>query len=395
MKDVKTILLTGATGFVGSNLAYEFLKKGYNLKLLVREKNNDDAEERIDKILSIFFDNHIEYKNVKNKIEVITGDITFENLGIPATVLKRLCLEVDAVFHCAALTTFDEGKKKELEEQNVKGTKNVLDFTLKLSNPDFHYMSTAYICGQEDGIFYEDDLDIGQKFNNSYEESKFKAEQLINEYRKEFDIKTTIYRPSIIVGDSKTGKTTNFSGFYSVIKAIYLLIDIFKEDLKRAGKRSSEAGVYYEGNVLNIPLRIPANAGKTLNIVPIDYTVDVVLKILKLQSASGKTYHVVNPNPPTIGYVLKIIFDLFNTSGIKMVTPDEFKLKPATPWEEFFYETIRSFGFDPYLHGKEPIFSVKNTQKNLNRIQIKCPKITKKLIQKLIYYCLKSNWGKR
>ncbi|MDP3297222.1 MAG: SDR family oxidoreductase [Thermodesulfovibrionia bacterium] len=380
---MKTIFLTGATGFVGSNLTYEFLKQGYALKLLIRDKKIN-AEERVEKSLRYLFDNPDEYKSIKSKIEIIHGDITGDNLGIKPTILKRLQSEIDLVFHNAALTGFEESKREELEKINVEGTKNVLDFTLKLAQPEFHYMSTAYVCGLNNGIFTEDDLDIGQKFNNPYEESKFKAEKLINEYRKKFPIKTTIYRSSIIVGDSKTGKTSNFLGVYSFIKAIYFLVETFTKDLKKEGRRALTAGVSYKDNKLYIPLRVPAVASKTLNIVPIDYVVKVVKRVLKEQNDSGKIYHIINPTPPTIGEIHKLVDSIFNISGIRLVNPDEFRTKPMTEWENFFIDSIKDL--TSYLQKKEPIFSDVNTQKISRGTKIKCPQITKVLVAKLISY---------
>ncbi|MBI5122865.1 SDR family oxidoreductase [Candidatus Roizmanbacteria bacterium] len=379
---MKTIFLTGATGFVGSYLTYEFLKQGYALKLLIRDKKIS-AEERLEKSLSYLIKEPGEYTKLKDNFEIIHGDITCDNLGIKPRIHKRLQSEVDIVFHNAALTSFEESKSGELKRNNLKGTRNVLDFTLKLKNPEFHYMSTAYICGQNNGVFSEDDLDAGQSFNNPYEESKFRAEKLINKYRERFFLKTAVYRPSIIVGDSKTGKTSNFLGVYSFIKAIYFLADIFSGDLKRDGKRALTAGVSCKNDRLHIPLRIPADSDKTLNIVPIDYVVAVVVMNLK-NSADFNTYHIVNPSPPTLGELNNIICSTFNLTGIKIADQDEFKTKPMTEWERFFIGSINDV--TPYLQRKEPVFSDMNTQKILKNTKIRCPKITKEIVTKLVSY---------
>lgn len=391
MNAVKTIFLTGATGFVGSNLTYEFLRQGYKLKLLIRDKKVS-AEGRLEKSLSYLFDNPDEYKRIRNKVEIIHGDITCDDLGITSAILKKLQSEIDIVFHNTALTSFDE-TKEELEKQNVKGTRNVLDFTLKLKQQNFHYMSTAYICGQNNGIFSEDDLDTGQSFNNPYEESKFKAEKLVNEYREKFNIKTTIYRPSIIVGDSNTGKTSNFLGVYSFIKAIYFLVEIFTEDLKKDGRRAQTAGVSYKNGSLYIPLRIPADSSKTLNIIPIDYVVKVAVTSLKDPTNFNNTFHIVNPSPPTLGELNCVICSIFNLSGIKIANPDEFRLKPMTEWERFFIGSINEV--TPYLQRKEPIFSDMNTQRILKGTKIRCPQITKDLVAKLVSYYIKNSGFKK
>lgn len=392
MSKLKTIFLTGATGFVGSNLTYEFLRQGYSLKLLLRNKKVG-AEKRLKKSLSYLFESLEEYKSVKNKIEIIHGDITFDNLGIAPTIIKKLQSEVDIVFHNAALTSFEESNRTELEKINVNGTKNVLDFTLKLKRPKFHYMSTVYISGQNKGTFTEEDLDKGQSFNNPYEESKFKAEKLMHDYREKLGIRTTIYRPSIIVGDSKSGKTSNFLGVYSFIKAIYFLVEIFTEDLKKDDRRALTAGVSYKDNKLYIPLRIPGDPNNTLNIISIDYVMGVVVKSLKEATNSNKTYHIVNPSPPTLNELNSIVCSIFNLSGIRIANPDEFKIKPMTEWEKFFIGSINEV--TPYLQRKEPIFSDMNTQKILKGTKIKCPQITKELVVKLISYYINNSGFKK
>ncbi len=389
---VRTIFLTGATGFVGSNLTCELLKQGYKLKLLIRDQKIS-ADERLEKSLSYLFDTPEEYKSARNKIEIINGDITCSNLGIAPAVLKELSSEIDLVFHNAALITFDESSRESLERQNIIGTKNVLDFTLKLKQPNFHYVSTAYVCGQEDSAFREDDLDIGQKFNNPYEETKFKAERLIHEYKEKFNIKVNIYRPSIIVGDSKTGKALNFMGVYSYIKAVYFMVELFREDIKKEGKRASIAGVSYKGDVLNIPLRIPGDINKTLNIIPIDYFTKAVTLNLKTTADSGNTYHIVNSAPPTLGELNNAICSIFNISGIRIVDKDVFSSMPMTEWEKFFIGSIHEV--TPYLQRKEPVFYDSNTRKMLMNAEISCPQIIKELVAKLTSYYIKSIKVKR
>jgi hypothetical protein len=167
---------------------------------------------------------------------------------------------------------------------------------------------------------------------------------------------------------------------------------MFKKDLEKGGKKAIKAGVSYKGKKLIIPLRVAAIANKTLNIVPIDYVADVVMRIFKIDSGLNRTYHIVNPNPPTIGHIQRTICSIFNLSEIKIVDLREFQLEPMTPWENFFSETIETFS--PYLQEEEPIFSDKNVQYILNGTSIRCPFISRGLIYKLISYCIHTNWGK-
>lgn len=389
MKKQKAIFITGATGFVGSNLTYELLNHGYRLMLLVRGEN---AKDRIDRLLCRLYRHPEKYNKVKERLEIINGDIIKKNLGISSKNIDKLSKEAGKVFHCAASVSFDETRKGKIEKQNVSGTKNMLEFMRRINLHELHYISTAYVAGQRTGVVYEDELDENQSFNNTYEESKFNAEKLVRKCIKEYDIISTIYRPSIIVGNSKTGKTSSFLGFYSYIKSLYILMRIFKKDLKKDGKRSELAGVYYRGNLLYMPLRVQGLTGKTLNLLPIDYVVDVIMKIFKSEANYNKTYHITNPNPPTLEHIQRSISDSLGVSGVEIVDPLNFQTNPMSQWEKFFAETIKSFA--PYFYKEEPIFSNANTQKVLNGTHVKCPYIAENLMSRLISYCVNTDWGK-
>ncbi len=386
MGSPKTVFLTGATGFLGSNLAYELFRHGYKLKLLIREKEVA-AEVRLEKSLRYLIEEPAEYQNFCKHVEVIPGDLTFDNLGVEPSILTRLQSEVDIIFHNAALTNFSEPYEK-LEKQNVSATRNVLDFKVRLKNSAFHYVSTAYVCGQAKGVFFENDLDKGQTFNNPYEETKLKAEQLIREYEGKYSFTSTIYRPSIVVGDSVSGKTSNFLGVYSFIKAIYFLVDMFTKDLSKGGGRAETANVSYRDNKLHIPLRIPANPKKTLNIVPVDYLIAVILTALTRQDPSGGVFHIINPSPPSIEELNHALRSIFNISGPTIVRHEEFQSKPMTDWETFFLESIQDV--TPYLAGNAPVFAETNTQNLLAQKKITCPQISGELLSRLISFYVKT-----
>ncbi len=389
MKKQKAIFITGATGFVGSYLSYKFLNHGYRLMLLVRGEN---VKERVDSLLCRLYRHPEEYNKLKNRVKVINGDITKKNLGVSPKIIDKLSQEVDKVFHCAASLSFDEAKKDKIENQNVDGTKNMLEFMRRLNLHELHYISTAYVAGQRTGVVYEDELDEEQSFNNTYEESKFRAEKLVRKCRKEYDIVSTIYRPAIIVGNSRTGKTSSFLGFYSYVKSLYLLIRMFKKDLEKDGKKSKLAGVYYRGDLLHMPLRVQGLTNKTLNLLPIDYAVDVIMRIFESETNHNKTYHITNPHPPTLEHVQRSISDSLGVSGVEIVDPLNFQTNPMNQWEKFFAETIKSFA--PYFYKEEPVFSNTNTQKALKGTSIKCPYIAENVIPRLISYCVNTGWGK-
>src|SRR5207249_2624688 len=129
---------------------------------------------------------------------------------------------VSEIYHSAACTRFDQ-KLEQARRINLKGTENVLNFARRARQSGnfmrLHHVSTAYIAGNRTGVIKEDDLDYGQDFFNTYEQSKYETELMLERARAEVPI--TIYRPSIIVGDSRTGRTLHFFVLYEPMKWVY------------------------------------------------------------------------------------------------------------------------------------------------------------------------------
>ncbi|HSP35304.1 MAG TPA: SDR family oxidoreductase, partial [Thermoanaerobaculia bacterium] len=188
-----TIFLTGFPGFLGSELLPRLLRRepGLRARLLVQPKFAPLARERA--------------ASLGNRVEIVEGDIT-----------KRLTVSADDVveiWHLAAI--YDLGVQREFAMRvNVDGTRNVLEFAQRCASlRRFHYFSTCYVSGRYDGTFRETDLERGQTFNNYYEETKYLAEVDVQS-RMRAGLPATIYRPSIVVGDSATGATQKYDGPY-------------------------------------------------------------------------------------------------------------------------------------------------------------------------------------
>ena len=192
---MKTIFLTGGTGFLGGKVIEALLKEGHKVIALVRSIPKEDLGDNL-----IF----------------VKGDITKRNIGI-SWKDGELLKESNYVIHCAAMAHFQERGAK-LFKTNVQGTKNVLNFARKLSNlKAFIYISSKSVAGNYEGIFPENKLPKVKSFHNSYEQSKYRAELLVRKSRPPF----VIVRPPTIVGDSKTGSADRFEGSaYRIISAL-------------------------------------------------------------------------------------------------------------------------------------------------------------------------------
>ena len=221
MTVTKTFFLTGGTGLVGSYLLKILLTHGHTVYALSRGNKNSTAAERILEKLR-FWDEKLNFDSLK----IVEGDVAKDGLGLTKEDFDLLCGNVDEIFHCAAITDLNR-QTQEIENVNVKGTKRVLDAALVWQKQGrlqkINHISTAYVYGNYEGEFTEDDLDVGQSFDSNYIETKYKAEKLVEEYRAK-GLWIDIYRSSIVIGDSKTGKTFQFKHLYQFFEICRLEI---------------------------------------------------------------------------------------------------------------------------------------------------------------------------
>jgi len=215
------------------------------------------------------------------RIEVLTGDISQQRLGLSDHDFERLAGEMTHAYHLAAI--YDLAVPLEVAQRvNVDGTGNVLDLCLAAPGLErLHYVSTAYVAGLRRGVVYEHELVFGQPFKNHYESTKFQAEVWVRERRAQ--IPTTIYRPAIVVGDSHTGQTQKFDGPYFLLRLI--------SRLTRQG----------------LPLPQTGRSGALFNVVPIDFVVDAIAAVTRDDSAVGETLHLVDPDPLTAREMTRLL----------------------------------------------------------------------------------------
>lgn len=224
MSEKRAILITGVTGLVGSYLLKILLEQGHRVYALARDKGNKSAKDRVFAVLEFWTDRKID--KIEN-LSIFNCDITKDKLGLSNEVIKSLKNEVEEIFHCAALTKLNSSLENS-RKVNVEGTKNILELCCDWNNSGklkkVNYISTIFIYGDCQDIFQENSLDVGQKFNTSYAQTKFEAEKLVGEYRAK-GLWIDIFRPCAIIGESFTGKIT------SVNYALYQVIHIWSKGL--------------------------------------------------------------------------------------------------------------------------------------------------------------------
>ncbi len=273
-----TILLTGANGFLGSHIALNAIKNhDYIIIALVRGKDKKDAANRSRRAWWEFPEL---LEEIDNRIHVLNGDITQSDLGLEKDDYSNLIQTVTHVIHTAADWRLNSSLE-ELEKTNVQGTQNVLKLA-QLAHEDhglerFSNISTAYVAGGKKDIVSEDSLTSKYGFLSNYEKTKFESE--IEVRKSSFDI--SIFRPSMIVGDSSTGYIKTFNTVYVPLR------------------------LYLNGK---LPL-IPVSSSMKINLVPVDYVADAVVNLTFDKRAINKTFHLTAPKEslPTVKELLKFV----------------------------------------------------------------------------------------
>ncbi|HLF19302.1 MAG TPA: SDR family oxidoreductase, partial [Bacteroidota bacterium] len=261
----KTIFLTGATGLVGGNLISRVLTENpaNSLVLLVRANSREEAEGRVARTLSLVSPN-LSWENARKRIQVVNGDVSLDKLGLNERDYAATAIATTHIIHSAAAVKFNNPLDL-ARKMNVVGTKNMITFAKKAQKlGDLHrfaYVSTAYVCGEREGTIVEDELLPVAAFANSYEQAKHEAEALVRLQMHELPI--TVFRPSIIVGDSQSGRTTAFNVLYFPLRLIHRGLLKF----------------------------LPGSRNTPADVVPVDYVSDALCHIfLTTEEGIGETF---------------------------------------------------------------------------------------------------------
>ena len=264
------MLVTGFPGFIARRLVRKLIESDGSLEIvaLVEARMADQAREAASAIDG-------------DRIELIAGDIGERRLGLDDADYTRLADTVSVVHHLAAI--YDLSVPLEIAQRvNVDGTGNVLDFCRACKDlTGLQYVSTAYVAGLRHGVVYEHELIFGQDFKNHYESTKYQAEVWVRELADE--VPATVYRPAIVVGDSRTGETQKFDGPYYILRTI-----------SRAVRSHT-------------PIPQFGRAAAPFNVVPVDFVVDAIAALSCDETANGETLHLVDPDPLTAKELTQVL----------------------------------------------------------------------------------------
>jgi thioester reductase-like protein len=279
----RTILFTGFPGFIGARLIPRLLDDDPDAVVVALVESR--MQERARALCADL---------PAGRVHVQPGDITQPRLGLDDATWRRLCAETVEVFHLAAV--YDLAVPAAVAERvNVVGTQRVVEFCRACERLERHlYVSTAYVAGLRSGLVFEDELGADQAFKNHYETTKFAAEVVVRN-SMEFDgVPTTIVRPAIVVGDSRTGETSKFDGPYYLLRTVA---------------------------AIRGPLPKLGSPDALFNVVPVDFVLDAMAIAARDERALGRTLHLVDPEPLCSKDVVEILARAYDGRTPRLPVP--------------------------------------------------------------------------
>ena len=257
-------LVSGATGFIGRRLVERLLSQhpGVSIHVLTRPASLPQLERLIERWGEVD-------PTASDRIRPLLGDLTEPRLGVDEETVAALRRDdIEHFFHLAAV--YDMNADLETDHRvNVEGTRHAVELATVVDAGCLHHMSSIAVAGDYHGVFTEEMLDVGQPLRHPYHLTKFEAEQIV---RRGSITPWRIYRPAIVVGDSRTGAIDKADGPYYFFPLI-----------KRAGERLPGW----------VPLVGP-ELGHT-NVVPVDFVVAAIDHIAHRPGLDGQTFHLANP----------------------------------------------------------------------------------------------------
>jgi NAD(P)-dependent dehydrogenase (short-subunit alcohol dehydrogenase family) len=262
--------VTGATGFIGKRLVKALLaRRGATVYFLLRPESEGKVAELL------------EFWGVgKTRAIPVHGDLTSKKLGVSADAIKGLKGQIDHLYHLAAVYDLQADEESQVQV-NIEGTRNAVEFAKAIDAGHVHHVSSIAAAGLYEGVFREDMFDEAEGLDHPYFLTKHESEKIV---RKESKVPWTVYRPAMVVGDSRTGEMDKIDGPYYFFKLIQRMRQILPPWMPSIGLE-----------------------GGRVNIVPVDFVVAALDHISHSKAdLDKKCFHLVDPQGYRVGDVLDI-----------------------------------------------------------------------------------------
>jgi len=372
------ILLTGATGALGSMLLERFCREGRDVVCLVRADNHDAARARIEAIVG-----------KHDNVQVLPGDITEPRCGLTDADCKILSERVGRVLNCAGCISFYDQNATYLT--NVAGVRHVLQIMDAVGVNQILHVSTAYVVGDGDYLS-EERLSNGQCWRNPYEQSKFQGEMLLRSWAlADSTRRFTIFRPSILVG-CEDGSTSTYDGYYRFFEPMHRTAENLR---KRSGNGLPPDIAIEEDGTVRAPLAV-LGADMHINYIPIDWVADMIVAAADLP-ARNDTYNLVHDNPPRMHDCLWWSLDHLRIGGVVICgtkAAKEIALKAQGPLLNRMQRRIDIIheAYAPYCM-TDPQFQMEAAARDLGSKFRSPPIIDRPFLLRTLAYALQNNWG--
>ena len=341
--------VTGGTGFIGKRLARRLLQRD---KEQVYILTFNATPESMASLMEFWGPDCA-------RVTAIAGDISKPDLGIAPKDVRRLKGKIDHFFHLAAVYDL-AADPSQVMKANVQGVANALAFAKTVGARRFHHMSSIAAAGLFDGVFREDMFEEARGLEHPYFASKHRGEALV---RAETKVPWRIYRPGIVVGDSKTGEIDKIDGPYYFFKLIQKLRDILPHWAPMIGLE-----------------------GGRINVVPVDFVVAALDHLAHLDGLDGRTFHLTDPSPLRVGEMLNVLaraahapaFTVRINAGLFGLAPPALTrgLMALTPFRRMRKMMMKELGLpdDVFMFVNYPTrFDSRETQKLLRPAGIAVP----------------------
>ena len=361
----KSILLTGATGFLGVYLLDELLKKTTaDIYCLVRCRNFNEGKQRLKANLQF----HALWKEAFNsRIVPIVGDLSKPHFGLSEPQFNKLASQIDVIYHSGAQVNAARPYST-LKATNVLGTQEVLRLASLIQSKPVHFMSTIAVFFSspyfQSNCLKETDWPQCDHLKGGYRQSKWVAEQLVKK-AQERGLPTGIYRVGRVLGHSKTGITGNLDN---------VLCHFMKGCIQLE--------------------KFPA-VKTTINLMPVDYVSQAIVHLSRQEKLLGKVFHLLNPHSITWQNLLEEIrvlgYSLDEMTYHEWVS--ELKNRNLQkPKDKFYAILLLLLRTSAIFSNKKPQFDAHHTLEWLADSSIICPVVDTKLLSNYFSYFQKSGY---